>query len=106
MQGLFLTRTQAWPSRRIAPSATDSSICFAYCDTPPFYDISRVRAAFGRLIGLCDCAPAPHPPQGYMVLEDGDFVTPIEGWFFMPSLSKYAEKGGVSERRDTTVSRT
>lgn len=45
----------------------------------------------------------PPPPQGYMVLEDGDFVTPIEGWFFMPSLSRYAEKGGVSERRDTDL---
>ena len=51
--------------------------------------------AFGRLIGRCERAPAP---QGYMVLEDGDFVTPIEGWFFMPSLSRYAEKGGVSKQ--------
>lgn len=38
-----------------------------------------------------------------MVLEDGDFVTPIEGWFFMPSLSRYAEKGGVSEGHDTKL---
>ncbi|CAM9401930.1 unnamed protein product, partial [Laminaria digitata] len=37
--------------------------------------------------------------QGYMVLEDGEFVTPIEGWFFMPSLSRYAEKGGVFDSK-------
>ena len=34
--------------------------------------------------------------QGYMVLADGELVTPIEGWFFLPSLSRFAEKGGVS----------
>lgn len=34
--------------------------------------------------------------QGYMVLEEGENVTPIESYFFLPWLSKYAEKGGVS----------
>lgn len=34
--------------------------------------------------------------QGYMVLDEGDTVTPIESWFFVPWLSKFAEKDGVS----------
>lgn len=35
--------------------------------------------------------------QGYMVLEEGDAVTPIEGWFFIPWLSKFAEREGVRD---------
>lgn len=79
-------------SKGTAPSATDLSTCLAFYHARLCF---IMLVAFGRLIGRCERAPAP---QGYMVLEDGDFVTPIEGWFFMPSLSRYAEKGGVSKQ--------
>ncbi|CAM9119005.1 unnamed protein product, partial [Hapterophycus canaliculatus] len=33
--------------------------------------------------------------QGYMVLPEGDSVTAIERWFYVPWLSKFAEEGGA-----------
>ncbi|CBJ25617.1 conserved unknown protein [Ectocarpus siliculosus] len=33
--------------------------------------------------------------QGYMVLPEGDSVTAIESWFYVPWLSKFAEEGGA-----------
>ncbi len=38
-------------------------------------------------------------PQGYMVLPEGDSVTAIERWFYVPWLSQFAEEGGVSQRQ-------
>lgn len=34
-----------------------------------------------------------------MVLEEGEAVTPIESYFYVPWLSGFAERGGVRERR-------
>ncbi|CAN0380365.1 unnamed protein product [Ascophyllum nodosum] len=33
--------------------------------------------------------------QGYMLLEEGEAVNPIESWFYLPWISKFAERGGA-----------
>ena len=32
-----------------------------------------------------------------MLLEEGEAVNPIESWFYLPWISKFAERGGVRE---------